>query len=136
MIRYTCILVAVNYFLSKEITRVSVRYFCSPVIDLQDCGGVDLLDDSMSGYIVYAVLPETPVFNCIAIWTAGVHGKYGIRVVCTVNYMTKCLKYLQFSIIFLCIIFCKWKKPNILFQSLLHSLRKFHKHQLMDFYWF
>lgn len=69
----------------REITCVSFRYFCSPVIDLQDRGGVDLLEDSISGYTVYAVLPETHVFNCIAIWTTGVHGKYGIRVVCTVN---------------------------------------------------
>lgn len=34
----------------------------------------------------YAVLPATPVLNRVAIWTAGLRGKYRIRVACTFIY--------------------------------------------------
>lgn len=33
----------------------------------------------------YAVLPDTPVSNHVAIWTAGISGEYGNRITCTTS---------------------------------------------------
>lgn len=33
----------------------------------------------------YAVLPDKPVLNQVAIWTAGISGKYGNRIACTTS---------------------------------------------------
>lgn len=57
-----------------------------PVIDRQDRGVVDLLYRGVH-------IPEKPFLNCVAIWTAGMPSKYGIRVACTVHCLAKCSKY-------------------------------------------